>query len=316
MDALIERYLRDECDEQERRRLAAWRAESPANERHYQAVARIVTAARALEIRSERPAPSAATLLGRRRQRQRSRPVASTAGFLGLAAAAALMLFVWQSSGRETTATANDIVTGMGEVVTVPLRDGSVVRLAPSSRLTVLSSAGDREVRLEGRAFFAVARNPAHPFRVVTKGGEVQVLGTRFEVATDSTDLALVVVEGRVALAAGDHRIELGAGERGEIRQGTVGAVRPVSPAGVDSSMSWVGRFMAFHATPLRDAVREINRSFRVAIEIADPQLALQTVTATFTDQPLEQVMEVVCAIVGARCEARDGGFVMTRGEP
>lgn len=235
---------------------------------------------------------------------------------LGLAAAAALMLFIWQPTSREATDLATDIVTGMGEVVTVPLRDGSVVRLAPSSRLTVLPSAGDREVRLEGRAFFAVARNTARPFRVLTKGGEVQVLGTRFEVATDSTDLALVVIEGRVALAAGESRVEVGAGERGEIRQGTAGAVRSVSTAVIDSSMGWVGRFMAFHATPLRDAVREINRVFRVSIEIADPQLAAQTVTGTFTDQPLEQVMEVVCAIVGARCQGQDGDFVMIRGEP
>ncbi|MHB1327233.1 MAG: FecR family protein [Gemmatimonadales bacterium] len=316
MDALIERYLRDECDEQERRRLAEWRAESPANERHFQAVARIVTAAHALEIHHGRPAPSAAALLGRRRQRQRPRSVVSAAVLLGLAAAAALTLFVWRSSSREATVLATDIVTGMGEVVTVPLRDGSVVRLAPSSRLTVLPSGGDREVRLEGRAFFAVARNTARPFRVLTKGGEVQVLGTRFEVATDSTDLALVVVEGRVALAAGESRVEVGAGERGEIRQGTVGSVRPVSVAVVDSAMGWVGRFMAFHVTPLRDAAREINRIFGVTIEIADPQLARQTVTATFTDQSLEQVMEVVCTIVGAQCRAQDGGFVMTRGEP
>ena len=47
---------------------------------------------------------------------------------------------------------ATEVVTGATELATVQLGEGSVVRLAPSSRLRVLAGR-ERAVSLEGRAF-------------------------------------------------------------------------------------------------------------------------------------------------------------------
>ena len=48
---------------------------------------------------------------------------------------------------------------GDDRVITVTLGDGSFVRLAPGARLDELDVEGRRGVTLEGRAFFAVARD-------------------------------------------------------------------------------------------------------------------------------------------------------------
>jgi ferric-dicitrate binding protein FerR (iron transport regulator) len=41
---------------------------------------------------------------------------------------------------------------------------------------------GDRVIGLTGQAYFDVAKDAAHPFRVSANGVNVNVLGTRFDV--------------------------------------------------------------------------------------------------------------------------------------
>jgi transmembrane sensor len=186
----------------------------------------------------------------------------------------------------------------------VQLGEGSVVRLAPSSRLRVLAGR-ERAVSLEGRAFFAVERMAGHPLRVHTAAGEARVLGTRFELATDRDQMQLRVVEGSVALSTQRGRTEVAAGEESGVRNGAVTPpTRVAAPAAV---ATWVGIFLAFQATPLRAAVLEIERVYGTPVTVGDSTLAEQTITATFTDRPVQEVVNVVCSVLNARCEVRDG---------
>jgi ferric-dicitrate binding protein FerR (iron transport regulator) len=68
-----------------------------------------------------------------------------------------------------------------------------------------------------------------------------------------------------------------------------------------------VGTFLAFQATPLRDAARDIERVYRTPVTIGDSALAAETITATFTDRPVEEVVNVICAVLSARCEVHEG---------
>jgi transmembrane sensor len=154
------------------------------------------------------------------------------------------------------------------------------------------------------RAFFAVQRMPNHPLRVHTAAGEARVLGTRFELATNADGLELRVVEGRVALSTARDRIEVGAGEESGVRNGAVSRPTRAQPVAV---AAWVGTFLAFQATPLREVAREIERVYRMPVTIADSALGAETITATFTDRPVEEVVNVVCSVLSATCDVRDG---------
>jgi ferric-dicitrate binding protein FerR (iron transport regulator) len=162
-----------------------------------------------------------------------------------------------------------------------------------------------REVTLDGRAFFAVARMPDRPFRVHAGDATADVLGTRFELATDSGRVQLRVVEGRVALGTDINTVEVGAGEESGVRSGT--ALLPTRPEGGTEAPAWLGAFLVFQATPLRDAAGEIERAFDVRVLLEDEALAGATLTSSFTDQPLEGVIDVVCAVLDARCGIHDG---------
>jgi transmembrane sensor len=204
-----------------------------------------------------------------------------------------------------------DISTGAAEMTTVQLGDGSVVRLAPASHLRVASSDSAREVTLDGRAFFVVAKMPDRPFVVHTQAGNARVLGTRFELSTRDKDLRLVVVEGRVALTAGTNRVEVSGGEQSGVRDEQTLKPTPVADAG--KMEQWVGKFLVFQSTPLRDAAREIERVYGTHVSVTDSVLAHQTVQATFVDRPLAQVVDEICSLVNARCETRSSEVVMSR---
>ena len=75
----------------------------------------------------------------------------------------------------------------------------------------------------------------------------------------------------------------------------------------------WVGKFLVFQSTPVRDAAREVERMYGVRVIVADSILGRRTVTATFTDQAATQVLDVICSVVNAQCESKPGEVVMSR---
>jgi transmembrane sensor len=202
----------------------------------------------------------------------------------------------------------DQFVTGTSEMSTVHLRDGSVVRLAPRTRLTVTGPANQREVALDGRAYFAVAKDKGgRPFRIHTSAAEVNVLGTRFDLKAEGDDLQLVVIEGRVALfTPGSDRVVAG-GEMTRVAGGNALPVTKVPDAA--RLVNWVGNFLAFQDTPLREVAAEIERRFGTRIRIPDPALGDRTITAWFADRTVAEVLRIVCAAALAEC-VTDGDTV------
>ncbi|MDF2772485.1 MAG: hypothetical protein K0S86_1979, partial [Geminicoccaceae bacterium] len=249
MDELIDRARRGETSASELAELDAWRRASAANERQYRSTMRMLDAARSLAAAGspDIPVPTARDLIERARSRRHPSRVAARWAPWAIAAAATIMAVVavqsrmTESSDSVPGWSATEVVTGSTELATVQLGEGSVVRLAPSSRLRVLAGRG-RTVSLEGRAFFAVQRMPAYPLRVTTPAGEARVLGTRFELAAERGDLRVRVVEGRVALRTPSGEVEVGAGEESGVRGGAITRPEPLtSPATV---ASWAGTFL------------------------------------------------------------------------
>jgi transmembrane sensor len=156
-------------------------------------------------------------------------------------------------------------------------------------------------VQLTGRAFFAVARMEDRPFRVLTPAGDLTVLGTRFDVESRDRDLRLVVVEGKVSVAApqgGEARVE-----GGHMSRVVDGQLLPsIRTPDLRQTTDWLGRFLAFQNTPLGQAAREIEEMYGVKVRIRDSSVADRTVTTWFTDRSLDEVVRIVCAVAAVRC--------------
>lgn len=319
MDDLILRALQHEITPADAARLDAWRRASPVNEAHYQAMARIWTTAEGVDPLAAR-ASAAPSLAQLRSHPARASPIPidrprhAWPRWVALtAAAAALLFFVGRWSGQPLPASggglsASEFTTDSQEMVTARLDDGSVVRLAPESRLRVDPGSRRREVWLDGEAYFAVARDTTRPFAVRTRAGTVEVLGTRFDLRVEGSELRLVVTEGEVALVSGPHRVLVKAGQVARAQEGGVPQVERVrTVAQVDSLLAWNRGFLAFEDTPLHRVADELHRLYGVRVLLPDSALATRTVTAWFTNQDFHQVLSAVCRAVDAHCTSGDG---------
>ena len=103
--------------------------------------------------------------------------------------------YLWN---QKTAAPVYVVTSGIQNLEKIQLPDGTHVCLGPGSRLEYPSEfrTDSRNVRLEGQAFFDVAKDPSKPFRVQMNDVQVEALGTAFELFNyeDSEDMEAILV--------------------------------------------------------------------------------------------------------------------------
>jgi transmembrane sensor len=228
----------------------------------------------------------------------------------------------WSGASGELAARPTRTVTApAGERLSLTLREGSRVMLAPGSRLEIPGRLdGDtREVVLAGRAYFEVAPDASRPFFVRASGVVTRVLGTEFDVrAYPGTSTQVVVRSGRVAVrtasAPESSARVLRPGDRGTV--GASGPIQVESGLDVNEILGWTTGALTFRDTPFREVVPELERWYRVRIELADTTLANRRVTASFRDQPIDVVTVILAKVLGANVEQTDRQVVFSAAHP
>jgi transmembrane sensor len=320
-DELIFRSLQGRITPEQEVRLREWRQESPEHEERYQEIAAVWRATRSITSRpaTSRPTVEAITLAAKRRRRDPQPWGSRRAQVAGIAVAlvvGAVGAGAWWGGASEMApeqgvAVRGEIITGVGETTTTRLADGTVIRLAPETRLILPSTPQEREVTLHGKAFFAVSADPDNPFLVRTGSGEARVLGTRFELDARPGQLRLLVVEGRVNLKTSQSEVDVRSRQLTQVQDD--GAPLTVEIADVWPMIGWIGSFLAFESTPLREVSAELRRRFEVELEFDDPQLADETVTVWFGDEPIEDVLLVLCRLMETDCSMDNSRVRMKR---
>jgi transmembrane sensor len=318
MDEVILRSFRDKLSTLEERRLQNWRRASAENEEHYQQLARLWQIAPQTLPAGESPArPQLGAILARANRvgttavspspSLHNRMLVRHGRWLRRSAAAAAVLLLgigvvwsWSAVSWSPAFGVREFATGSAQTVTVTLADGSFVRLAPNSHLRLPPGGEKRQVWLDGRAYFAVRSDSAHPFTVHTSVGEARVLGTRFELRVEGDDLRLAVVEGHVKLSAADSTVAVGAGEVSRVKEGTAPSVIKVKD--VNQLLDWPDGLLIFQSTPLNEVRVALERHFDVRVNITDSVVAQRVVTGWFAEESLDEVLTAVCRATRAHC--------------
>ncbi len=189
-----------------------------------------------------------------------------------------------------------------GQRATILLADSTKVFLGPASKLTYPPAfqSENREVFLEGEAFFEVKRNTGQPFIVHTGAVQTRVLGTSFKVnAFTDAPLSVSVVTGSVEVKTDPTAPDmvfsiLQAGEELTYTKG-----QPVHLAVTDPDVteSWKNAQLTFNAQTVADIFRELERWHRTDIRIETKHLAEERLTVTITaTMPLRQIMNILAA--------------------
>jgi transmembrane sensor len=251
------------------------------------------------------------------RRRNRRRWITQVA-FGALAASLVAVGFGLAGLGRGERSSpfaGSEVVTGAGEMTTVTLVDGSSIRIGPSSRVVLTEDSEGIVAHLTGRAFFAVHSDPSRRFRVISDHGAAMVFGTRFEVRTEDEEFRVMVVEGRVRVSSADGaEVDLQESEMSMSDRGAPATKSRV--ADVFQQLAWMGNSLVFQGTPLHRVAAEIEHQFGVAVVVEAPELSELTVSVSFTDEELDDVISVVCEIVGALCLIEDDRVRILRDVP
>ncbi len=194
------------------------------------------------------------------------------------------------------------------EIVTWDAPDGSTVVLRPHSRLVRLGGDG-RAYRLDGEAFFAVARDPERPFTVEAGPGTVRVLGTRFDVSTWGAQTEVYVEEGRVEVEATASRVILGAGEAATA--GPTGAQALPNPS-AEAFLDWQRGEAVFERASVRRVADEIGQHFGVAVSLPADE-ARASVSGVIVLESAPQALGDLGRILGGRFEPVGGGYRFVR---
>jgi len=127
-----------------------------------------------------------------------SRPRLMVKRLIWYAAASVLLVIAGLYSYRYFGNTATVIITKAGELRRVTFPDGSQIVLNQQSRL-VYHRVSPHQVTLEGEAYFSVQTRPHAPvFTVRCNKGDIQVLGTAFNVKARQQQLQVVLEQGAV----------------------------------------------------------------------------------------------------------------------
>jgi transmembrane sensor len=317
VDELIIRDLNGNASPFEEERLRRWRDTTPENEQYFQDMAQVwsLTAPEPVVPASGPPDVeeilAAAPLLFDKgmRTRRTSRPWLGWGLLAASIAAVGLGIQVVGLGGPDPLAVHQAAQNG---TLTVTLADGSFVRLAEGSTLREWEAEGQREVSLDGRAFFAVARDETRPFVVRAGAGEVRVLGTRFQVVTDGDEVEAVVVEGLVRVSNDEGSVEIPAGSMARMGAREVPTAMEVDD--VFALMSWPEGILVFQATPLAQVAEEVARHYGRTLRIDDPGLSQRRVTAWFQGETFEAITESLCMVTEAVCRTEAGSVTMEMG--
>jgi|GEM_PF-5906799 len=180
----------------------------------------------------------------------------------------------------------------------IMLKDGSEVWLSIGSSISYNKNfIENRTLSLNGKAFFNVAHNPEKIFSISLAYGEIQVLGTSFNVTAPSgTDQVLTtVLDGKVSynneeiskpifLEKGDQLTWNIANEKATIEK--IG-----NPA---EKAAWRFSHLTFTETQLIDVVKKIEESFGVDVSIETKGLENCKITSDFSGKTLEEMLKEI----------------------
>lgn len=122
--------------------------------------------------------------------------------------------------------TAQKISAPAGQRVQLELSDGTQVWLNARTKIEYPAAfvGKDRRVKLDGEAYFQVAKNASKPFIVQTSKGDVEVLGTKFNVESYSDDntFTTALMEGAVKVTAGGYQCNLKPNQMAYLKDGKI----------------------------------------------------------------------------------------------
>lgn len=189
----------------------------------------------------------------------------------------------------------NKLIVPRGGQYRIVLADSSIVSLNSESELEFPSqfNGHERRIKMIGEGYFEVAKNKQKPFIVESKGQQVIVLGTKFNVKAypNDTQTLTTLVEGKIEVSSPVGRVILHPGDQSIYDGHSV----QISKAKTDSNVSWKNDLFVFDSEPLISIMQKIMRWYDVDIVFENETLQQKQFTGTISKQrEIQQVLQLL----------------------
>ncbi|MBR6944323.1 MAG: FecR domain-containing protein [Prevotella sp.] len=154
-----------------------------------------------------------------------------------------------------------------GKSAAVTLPDGSTAYLHPGSKVIFPTAfvGKERVVMLEGRAYFKVAKDAEHPFIVMAGDAQTTVLGTEFDINTNSGEITLINGSIKVNIEEMNKSIVLT--PRQQVRYDIKSSAFDVSEVDVVPYEYWRDGYLYFDNVELKEIMEAIGKNFNMTVE-------------------------------------------------
>jgi len=241
--------------------------------------------------------PQAQSLSTRRNTLHVWKYAVAACGMIILMVAAAWVGSMWNVPQQMANSNTSLIVrTGAGERSEVVLPDGTEVALNAMTRVSYdcAMADGKRRVKVEGEAYFNVAKDEAHPFVIDANQMEVTCLGTALNVRdyADETTSSVVLVEGKVRVTTEQGDLTMEPNSRVVCDKQSL----QMSKSNVQASnyTCWLKGETRYNDQTLADITRELARSYHINIIITNDELREQRFTGYLGSCSLKSVLDIL----------------------
>jgi len=196
------------------------------------------------------------------------------------------------------------IYAPMGSRVSFNLPDGTSGMLNSGSVLSYsIPFSNNRQIKLEGEAWFEVKRDDDHPFEINTGNSITKVLGTSLNLNAYPSEnyIEIVLKDGNVEFLynKNEEKVTMLPKERLVFQNGKI-IKSVVDPA---KYCAWTDGKLIFRGDPMAEVARRIERWYNVKVIIADSELEKYSFRATFEDDKLEDVLRYLCLTSPIQCK-------------
>lgn len=191
----------------------------------------------------------------------------------------------------------NTLTTAKGETYMLTLPDKSKVWMNAASSLTYsanLNKNGNRIVKLDGEAYFEIEKDKNHPFVVESKGQQVEVLGTHFNINAynDERNIKTTLLEGSVKVSGERNNIILQPGQQ-SILTGANQLV--VTKVDLQEAVAWKNGEFLFRDDDFRTVMRKIARWYNIEVVYeASAPLHLELGGVTYRTRNISSVLKMM----------------------
>lgn len=293
-------YFSGNGSAEDRSEIRRWVESDEANRAEYMAQRKfydiaMMLGADANEARNADNAGGAGTVAG---QSTRRHTLRVWGGYIAAAVIGALLvvggmrMFI---DNADTALPMQTITVPAGQRLNIVLADGTSVWLNSNTtmRFPGAFTGDDRRVAVDGEAYFTVAKDARHPFKVDTKCGQIRVTGTTFNVDAyrNSDEFAVSLIEGSVTFHSprGNYRLTPGTG----IAAGDGGKMEVLNLE--YDQFQWINGIVSFHDLPLCDILAKFEKYYGVSVDFKRDDIAQVRFSGKFyLDEGVEQALNTL----------------------